>query len=79
MPLFHRCSGKKALAGFPSLLAIALITFISYTFLFEFVPFYWPQKTLYAWFTCLSFAWYSVMTLASIFAVLTSDPGYVSE
>ena len=77
--MFYKCGLKKIVFGTPSVLAIALICYISYVFMFIFMP---TRYIEYDWLRIsieLVFTWFSVLTLVSIVATAASDPGYISD
>jgi hypothetical protein len=79
MALFYKCGPRKLIAGFPCLLATLLILYISYIFMFEFLPFHFPKITFASILVKLSFTYFSIMTILSILKTAVSDPGYLSE
>ena len=78
MAFFYKCGFKKIIAGLPCLLAVALILYISIIFIFQFIPYRWPEYQFIRLFFEVSFYWFSSMTLISIFNTAASDPGYLS-
>ncbi len=79
MALFYKCGPRKLIAGFPCLLATLLILYISYIFIFGFLPFHFPKLTFASTLVKLSFFYFSIMTIVSILKTAASDPGYLSE
>lgn len=77
MPLFHKCGIRKIVMGIPSMLALALICFISFVFLFNFIPTAMPDRTTGREILRVVFGYFSMMTIVSILRILTSDPGYI--
>jgi hypothetical protein len=78
MAYFHKCGPRKLIAGFPVLLATALITYISIIFIFEFLPYRFPTISFTRLLMELPFIYFSSMTIISIFQTAASDPGYLS-
>ena len=79
MALFHKCGIGKILLGSPSVLAFALIIYISVVFMFEFIPRVHPHITFGRILLSIIFTWFSLNTLVAITRIIVSDPGYVSE
>ncbi len=61
------------------MLAICVILFISWVFMFDFIPEAHPELTTSRILLSTFFGWFSVNTIWSILAVLTSDPGYIDS
>jgi oxalate decarboxylase/phosphoglucose isomerase-like protein (cupin superfamily) len=77
--MFYKCGLKKIVFGLPAIIAFALICYISYVFMFLFMPdrfqeYHWLRSAIE-----LVFTWFSAMTLVSIVATAASDPGYISN
>jgi hypothetical protein len=74
----HKCGLLKFAASLPAVLAIALISFISWVFLAEFMPNHYDhQWTANRTVITVVFTWFSVMSYVFIVRILTSDPGYL--
>lgn len=73
------CSLRKACMGLPSLLAFGIISYISYTFLFEFLPLKFKDNQLcfLSIFLHVTFTYFSGMTYLHLTRCLLSDPGYI--
>jgi len=75
-----KCGFTKCLAGLPSLLAAALITYISVVFLFLFMPTrYHDEWTSQRVAITLVFCVFSAGTFTHLFRTLVSDPGYLKD
>jgi hypothetical protein len=81
MPYFYKCRGKKILAGIPSVLATALILYISIIFVGYFLPDRFQKEgyTLFRLCIEIPFLYFSFMTLLSLFLTAASDPGYLAD
>ncbi len=78
MALFYKCGLRKAVAGLPVTIAIALIIYISVNFTFYYLPSEYPNISFTRLLIQIPFTWFSIMTLISIVRTCMSDPGYLS-
>ena len=72
----------KNLLRIPALIASALTFFISYVFLFTFLPFKYPEGQLsnpWCFITIVLFCYFSTMTQVFLWMTLLSDPGYLPD
>jgi hypothetical protein len=60
------------------LIATAVISYISFIFLFAFLPESFPEYTTYRVLIEIAFLFASTMTYLSLFHTAASDPGYLS-
>jgi hypothetical protein len=63
--------------GIPMLFAIALILYISYVYLYKFIPYSCPEPAFTKVLIQGVFYYLSGMTIASIILTALSDPGYL--
>ena len=71
----------KVVLAIPMLLAAALITYISYQFMFRFMPAKHPldNGSFESYFIRITFTYFSVMTYVFILASFILSPGYLPE
>ena len=67
----------KNLLRIPAFVALALIWFISYVFVFRFLPMEFKETTLSYCLILAFFGYFSIMTQVFLIAVFFSDPGYL--
>jgi len=75
------CTWTKACIGIPILLNLALISYISYSFHYFWIPSYFKNdenKMLKIFLQCL-FSYFSLMTYIHLAVTLVMDPGYLPE
>ncbi len=63
--------------GIPMLLAIGLILYISYVYLYNFIPYEFPEHNFTKIIIEIVFYYLSFMTVACILLTAISDPGYL--
>jgi len=77
MQFGYKMSTKKLLFTIPAALATALIIYISWQFMFNFVPSEFKQYNWHRVVIEMVFSYFSIMTLITIVVCLGSDPGYI--
>ena len=76
-----RCTLRKVGVGFPSMITLAIITYISWTFQVRFLPEKFKGDQLCFMSICIHvvFSYFSFMTYAHLLRCLLADPGYIPE
>ena len=79
--VLYKCGFKKFCAGLPCLIAAALVAYITWVYVFKFMPYRYENEewTLGRCLIELPFIYFSSMTFVFLFRTLATDPGYIDE